>query len=130
MIIEIEPKDALNLPVKWVNNIIVTTEQDRQFVSAMQWLYSLHPEVKGLLVPSEDATVQLVLKWPSEDEDKELFDIHEAISVFTVPPTLPVCGLAEHFISLKRLFASNVLEIQNGEGWAYAANKHIWNVCQ
>ena len=126
MIFELEPKDVVVLHPNALKGITIRNDLDRKLIDALEWGYSLHPELRVNVGTFGESHHETTIVWP--ESTKVDSDIVEAISVFTVPPNLPIAGLAEHLISFRRLLTSTHMDITRGDSWGAGANLHLHNL--
>jgi hypothetical protein len=125
MIEKLRPIDVVQLDPRVLRQLVVDSPLDELLVNALEWGYSLHPEEMHSPKKSLQGT-QYTIVWP---KDRTICNgVSSAINTFTVTPSDPIAGIAEHLISLRKLIVSAYLEVEFGCRWSKNTDIHLREV--
>ncbi|QQO90506.1 hypothetical protein pEaSNUABM42_00022 [Erwinia phage pEa_SNUABM_42] len=120
----LRPMDVILAHPDTLSKIAPQSELDRRLLESLEWGFTLHPdEVSNTRVL--DVSDSVVIDWT---EREGCDDVREYVAQATVPPRVPIAGLAEHTISLRRLCNAQDEIVRNGEAWSYGTASHLKNV--
>lgn len=122
----LRPMDVVLAHPDTLSKIVPRNELDHRLLETLSWGFALHPEEIDRTKKLEVSDV-VVIDW-TEKEGFE--DVRDFVCNSTVFNDLPVAGLAEHTISLRRLVNAQDKIVREGEAWAYGTATHLRNMLE
>lgn len=117
----ISPADVLLMRPDQLEKIKPQNDMDAALIESLQWGYAFHPKEgqrsRGVTV-DEEVTIDWSCPQPYED-------VQVAIREATVLADIPIAGLAEHLVGLRRLIKSQPVQVRTGESWRYGTTAHL-----
>ena len=117
----VSPADVLFMRPEQLDKIKPQTEMDAALIESLQWGYAFHPKeaqrARGVAV-DEEVTIDWSCPQPYED-------VQVAIREATVLADIPIAGLAEHLVGLRRLVNAQPIQVRSGESWRYGTTAHL-----
>ena len=123
---KLRPMDVILAHPETLDKISPQSELDLRLLDSLKWGFTFHPEEVSN-TKKLDVEEGVEIDWSEKDGFE---DVKEYVANATVPPRLPLAGLAEHTISLRRLCNAQDEVVRNGEAWVYGTSSHLKSVLQ
>lgn len=117
----VTPVDVLMMSPEQLDRLNLQGDMDNALVDSLRWGYAFHPnEVSRLR--AADPEVGATIDWSFSEAHE---DVHEAIRNATVLADIPIAGVAEHLVALRRFTNAQAEEIRQGESWREGTTSHL-----
>lgn len=120
----LRPIDVLLAHPDTLKNIEVVSDLDKGLLEGISWGFALHPGEENN-TRKLDIDEKVRIDWNNKDGFE---DVQAFVDQATVPADLPIAGIAEHIISLRRVISAQDTTINNGDAWANGTAAHLKNV--
>ncbi|QVW55197.1 hypothetical protein pEaSNUABM29_00153 [Erwinia phage pEa_SNUABM_29] len=121
---KLRPLDVIMAHPDTLAKIKVVNDLDRGLLDTINWGFTFHPDEENN-TRQLDVCDGVEIDWSS----KEGFDdVVDYVKQATVRPVLPVAGLAEHTISLRRLVNAQPETVREGDAWTSGITHHLKDV--
>lgn len=117
----ISPADVLLMRPEQLEQLKPRNEMDAALIESLQWGFAFHPkEAQRIRGVNVDGDVEIDWSCPEQYED-----VQAAIREATVLTNIPIAGLAEHLVGLRRYTNTQPEQVRTGESWRYGTTAHL-----
>lgn len=123
---KLRPMDVILAHPNTLSKIKPMSDLDKGLLESIEWGFAFHPDETSNTTQL-DVQDDVEIDW-SEKEGFE--DVAAYVAQATVPARVPIAGVAEHLISLRRLCNAQDAVVRNGDAWMYGTAAHLKNLLQ
>lgn len=121
---KLRPLDVILAHPETLGKIKPQSDLDRQLLECIDWGFAFHPDETSN-TRKLDVADEVEIDW----SEKEGFDdVRRYVEQATVPARIPIAGVAEHVISLRRVANAQEEKVRDGEAWSYGTASHLKNL--